>query len=801
MKLVLATALITVLAATGQAAEAPKITHDWPGYAGPGGTYADPSKVPILDDLSQAKLAWVSEHKDMGYGKTSSGGGHCYGPSHSSGSCCTIVADGLVITGYFNPKNSVVADDVILALDAATGKARWKQVYAGKGYNRGARKHVQYGPTPAAADGKVFHLGSGGQIYCVELATGMPLWETSLGDYPERFRAAVAGVEVKQETKDGVSGNLRCSFAAPLTVIGGVLMVTADRLYAYNTATGKELWRLDGATRVPSPARIDGTTYAFCVCADGKTRLVEPKSGRALWAERVSTPRHLVQPSDLVADGRAFVACTVNEDEAASGKRVQPKVVLAAFALSRTGAKLLWQSKDEMHFDGFYAYRDGLVYANMPPHMIQVYKADDGALLSSYDSNNTGSVWGQFHLWGDRLVLIGDHCHESLSGVCTYRSLTPGYKDLKLSGQPLAPRAFGKYRGVCGYIECWMRPAFADGFLFTRAINKDNGHGAILCWDLRARPQSTWIKFRFQEPMAGFPKSENFADVEAEVEDGKVARMFLTLPLRTSATGIKRMYARGTPREPLGLVSGRCNGDVTMEIDWDSEQWRVELDVTGATPAGRYQRTIPALAKPTAVEGGADARLEASSVNAKRWTINLAKAACPDPNASAASRRDVCITVDRTAAGELEASARAKLNGSVHEVQLAKFESGEKTLNCRATILLHADKWVNPSVQRFGTVAMDVDITLASDGEHGKGTYTGKYGVAWTGGGTIGGGAARARTGPSYNGTIRCLPGGLGARKDWSGRRLGGAFFSLSAVGGPPGVVLGFSRAPALVVR
>jgi len=465
------------------AGDLPKITHDWPGYNGPEGTYADQSKVPILDDLSQAKLAWVSDHPDMGFGKTTSKGGHRYGPSHPSGSCDLIVAGGLVIVGYFNPTNNVVADDIILALDAATGKTRWKQVYAGKGYNRSARKHVQYGPAPTAADGKVFHLGTCGRIYCVELATGKPLWESDMGDYPEHYKKAAATMQVVADVKDGVSGAFARPLNIPLTVIGGVLMVTADRLYAYDTVTGKELWKLDGINMTPCPAKIGGAVYALCNSGgDRNMRLVEPRTGKVLWTEKIGyMSAGTGVPSYIVADGRAFVPYGKDKDA--------PH--LAAFALSETGAKLLWQSKEEVTFDAFSAYRDGVIYVNQTPKTmgsvkIMAFKGEDGTVLTDFNATQTSSLWGQFHLWGDRLVLIGDHCHESLGSPCTYQSLTPGLTDLKISGKTLAPRTFGKYTGVAGYQECWTRPAFADGFLFNRSVNKETGQGAIFCWDLRA---------------------------------------------------------------------------------------------------------------------------------------------------------------------------------------------------------------------------------------------------------------------------------------------------------------------------
>jgi hypothetical protein len=153
--------------------------------------------------------------------------------------------------------------------------------------------------------------------------------------------------------------------------------------------------------------------------------------------------------------------------------------------LSETGAKLLWQSKDEVNTETYFAYRDGVIYANVPDKYVKAFKADDGTVLSDLSVENSMSLHGHLHLWGDRLVLVGDDCHESLGSVCYYQSCTPGSKDLKLSGKPLAPRTFKSYVGVGGY-ECWMRPPFADGFLFNRSVDAETGKGVILCWDLRA---------------------------------------------------------------------------------------------------------------------------------------------------------------------------------------------------------------------------------------------------------------------------------------------------------------------------
>jgi len=719
------------LATVVWAGDPPKITHDWPGYTGPDGTYADQSKVPLLDDLSRAKLLWISEHEDLGYGKTSSRRGHAYGgKSHPSGSVCPIVAGGLVIAGYFNPKNNVVADDVILAVDAATGKTKWKQVYPGNGYNLTASKHVQYGPTPTAADGKVFHLGSGGRIYCVELATGKPLWESTLGDYPETYKTAAEKIPVTDDIIQGVGALGGRELYMPLIVIDGVLMVPCETgLFAYDTATGKELWKQAGKKKTPSPAKINGVTYALCSGGDASVRLVEPKTGKVLWAENIGASLATSDTiSYIVADGRLFIPYSKD------GKGPE---VLSAFSLSETGAKLLWQSKVGGVGD-YFSYRDGVIYNATPePWALRAYRAEDGTMLSGEGLR----LWGShFHLWGDRLIAVGDDCHESIGHYCAYQSVTPGTTNWKLSGQPLMPRSIRQYVGVGGYQECWMQPAFADGFIFTRSVNRENGKGAILCWDLRARPNSTMVKFQLSGPLQGNPKEKNVVTVEAEVEAGNLTHISTMLPMRMpEASVFDSVYVKGVPREITPLAAGRWKGVVDMELLRDTETWQFDLDISGATPAGTYQRIIPALATPTDVEGTADARLEIRADTTKHWWITFKNVTCMDPNMPAPQRKDLYIVVDQTPDGKLECWARARLlNTTTHEVCLGKFEVGEKALTFKGTVLLHSDKHVTPSDQRGGTVAMDVDVTLTGDGKNWRGTYKARYGSAWTGGGKIG---------------------------------------------------------------
>ena len=457
-----------------------EIRGEWPSFSGVDGTRADPSRVPLLDDLSMAKLAWISEHEGLGFGKSSSGGGHRYGPhSNPSGSASLIVAGGKVIAGYFTPREEGVTDDVILAVDAATGQTRWKRVFEGKGVNHGAGKYPAYGPTPTAADGRVFHRGSSGHIYAVNIETGRPLWESAV--------IAVTGEVPAPARQHGMHNALR--------VIDGVLMVAADRLYALDARDGRELWRLDGAaTRPPTPAAIDGQTCALCSGA-GAMRLVEPRSGRVLWSEPLGIDIPGIREL-IVGDGRAFAPCM-----AEGSPRGTPPVV-AAFALSREGARRLWVSKGAIAGGGTLgsAFRDGKLYMNSEGKLV-VLDASNGAVVAEIPHGDAGSSGGPFFLWGNRVVLrVGNRTHESIgAAVAGLQAVTSDADGLRRSGQLLAPRTFahpdGQYVGVSGYVF-WMRTAFADGFVFDRAVNQTTGKGAIVCWDLRRPSEEELARIR-----------------------------------------------------------------------------------------------------------------------------------------------------------------------------------------------------------------------------------------------------------------------------------------------------------------
>jgi outer membrane protein assembly factor BamB len=489
------------LALDAAAADLPKITHDWPCYSGPLGTFADETKTPLLDDFSQAKLVWKSEDKSIGWGKTTTGDR----PSsprepglYPSGQGSLIVAGGMVIAAYFIPSGQVIhkefesnppelrqrgmvmADDVILAVDAATGKTKWKQVFAGKGVNCQSGKRPRYGATPAAAQGKVFHIGTTGRIYCVDLVDGKPLWESFIGTEPPKMIDEQAGKALVQASSKG--NGIR--FLLNLVVCDQVLLVpSGDTLLGFDIASGKRLWECDGVLsghNVPSPVKVENQWTLFCVNGKGEMRLMEAKTGKVFW-QRALSPGFRYTTQSVAADSKAFV-WNPGETVVENGKdRILGKP--ACYELKLDGAKLLWELPGKyqhaMGGDGGESakigYRDGRAYFGTTEYAFVAVNAADGKILGKLAPKTTS--FGSFSLWGDKFVMTGDNSHESMGWSCSY---TPHTLELAPTGKSYSPRG---NQGVSGYIIP-MRDPFADGFQFTRTAT-----GQIWCYDLRAQPQ------------------------------------------------------------------------------------------------------------------------------------------------------------------------------------------------------------------------------------------------------------------------------------------------------------------------
>lgn len=208
---------------------------------------------------------------------------------------------------YLNTRQGT--DEVVLCLDAKTGKEFWKSQYPSSAVTGPAGSHPGPRSTPAIADGKLVTFGASAILTCFDAATGKVLWkrENPTNSVPQFFTGmspllvdnlCIAHVGTKDNGEvlalDLKTGNEKWkwsgdgpAYASPsiMTVDGKkhLIVQTEKNLMALNLSDGKLLWQF--ATPVQqrfyncvSPY-IDGQTIYLTGQGLGMKALKVEKSG------------------------------------------------------------------------------------------------------------------------------------------------------------------------------------------------------------------------------------------------------------------------------------------------------------------------------------------------------------------------------------------------------------------------------------------------------------------------------------------------------------------------------------------
>jgi outer membrane protein assembly factor BamB len=218
---------------------------------------------------------------------------------------------------YLNTRQG--ADEVVLCLDALTGKELWKNQYPSSAVTGPAGSHPGPRSTPAVANGKIVTFGASAILSCLDANTGKVIWkrENPANTVPQFFTGmsplivdnlCIAHVGTKDNGEvialDLNSGNEKWkwagdgpAYASPsvMTVDGKkqLIVQTEKNLIALNLADGKLIWQV--ATPVQqrfyncvSPY-IDGQTIYFTGQGTGMKAIKIEKSGneyvtKELWS-------------------------------------------------------------------------------------------------------------------------------------------------------------------------------------------------------------------------------------------------------------------------------------------------------------------------------------------------------------------------------------------------------------------------------------------------------------------------------------------------------------------------------------
>jgi outer membrane protein assembly factor BamB len=344
---------------------------DWPCWSGPTTSMeAAPCGIKLGDDFGKdARLVWRSEElTPQGPGNTLDYNRLALGHRTNGGGSSLIVAEGKVIINYYQPagteymkdyegksvdwldelaakanppikvtrwmkeKYLVKADDVVVCMDAVTGKTLWKNVFAEKSMNQPSHKGGAVNNTPCAGGGRVFAMGPGGVLHGMDLATGKVLWE----------RTGMSAESVAPWT------GRRNMNTAPVYIDETLILPDhSNGLSGIDPQTGKDLWKLKDASspfQVPSCWTHKGKHYVISLGAR-KVVCLEPRTGKTVWELALGKPLGGVFRNDhegQMVFVRGDVMLMMCREAGQKDMNAMADLSCRAYRLSLDGPQVLW---------------------------------------------------------------------------------------------------------------------------------------------------------------------------------------------------------------------------------------------------------------------------------------------------------------------------------------------------------------------------------------------------------------------------------------------------------------------------
>lgn len=399
---------------------------DWPQWRGPtrDGRWRETG---LVDKFAgpELKIKWKA---DIASGYS--------GPTVAAGR--VYVTDRLV-----EPKQT----ERVHCFDEQTGAPLWKFEYPCEyievGYTAGPRASV------SIDDGRAYSLGTMGNLFCFEAATGKVLWNHDLNkEY--RVRMPIWGLA-----------------ASPL-VDGDLLIVQCGGehacLVAFDKKTGEERWKaLDDRASYSAPIIIQQAGRRVLVCWTGDNVVgLDPLTGELFWKYPFQPTRMVIAIATPVIDGdKLFVSCFY--DGSLMLKLDEQKLEVAP----------LWRrlGPDEQHTDSLHSmigtpWLDGdYVYGVDSYGQLRCLQALTGDRVWESLKATPKTRWSTIHMVrnGDRYWLFNER------GMLIIARLTPvGYEEISRARliEPTSVQ-LAQRGGVC-----WSHPAYANRCVFARNDEK-----------------------------------------------------------------------------------------------------------------------------------------------------------------------------------------------------------------------------------------------------------------------------------------------------------------------------------------
>lgn len=333
----------------------------------------------------------------------------------------------IVVKGVAYTMGNLDGQDQIVALDAKTGKEKWKHTYPcaldPNLYEGGPNA------TPTYDNGKIYTLSKEGHIFCLDAETGKVIWET----HAKKFSNAPTW---------GYSG-------AATIYKDSVIFNVGSYGLALNKNDGKVVWKspkgkVGYATPVPFKRKGEDVLAMF---AGTELVLVKAANGKPIWRFKWITEYDVNAAAPIIFDDKVLIT---------SGYRHGATLL----AFNEENPKQIWENDDlKAQFNSPVLYK-GHVYGISGD-------ANRRCKLVCMDPNTGEVKWQKSARFGSLLVADDQLVVLDERGNLSFVAAKPDAYELLAEKAVLTARS-------------WTVPTIADGFMYLR-----DAQGTVVCLDLR----------------------------------------------------------------------------------------------------------------------------------------------------------------------------------------------------------------------------------------------------------------------------------------------------------------------------
>jgi outer membrane protein assembly factor BamB len=340
-------------------------------------------------------------------------------------------------------RGMIPGNERVLCLDASDGRVIWKHEYDcpyNVSYPAGPRAN------PVVHEGRVYILGTEGNLFCFDAADGKILWSRELKkDY---------SVETPLW---GFSAHPLVDGEKLICLVGG----TGSVAVAFNKNTGKEIWRALTAKEpgyCPPMIYAVGATRQLIIWHPESINSLDPETGKLYWSQPFVVRSALSIPTPRLQDDLLFITSFYNSSILLRLDHEKPaaSVVWRGKANSERNTEALHSIMSTPFIDGEY------IYGVCSYGQLRCLKTATGERVWETFAATTGGKevrWANAFLVknGDRFFLPNE------KGELIIARLTPkGYDEISRA-KLLDPTNTAAGRDVV-----WSHPAFANRCIYAR---------------------------------------------------------------------------------------------------------------------------------------------------------------------------------------------------------------------------------------------------------------------------------------------------------------------------------------------